>query len=135
MIAGLGIDIIEVKRIRRAVERYGARFLKRVYSPSEVKYCEAQRRSAEHFAARFAAKEAVLKALGTGARLGLSLSDVEIIHGEMSRPCVRLHGPALERARELGVEAVYVSLSHIGSTAVACAAAERHSPRAGTRGA
>src|SRR5580693_7408283 len=101
MIAGLGIDICEVNRIREAIERHGEAFLKRVYTPSEIAYCKKHRVPYERFAARFAAKEAAMKALGTGWRRGVRWVDFEVVRESGGRPTIRLDGEARKIAEEL----------------------------------
>jgi len=121
MIVGVGVDIVEVARIRAAVERptTGARFRTRVFTPEERAYCERRRNAAESFAARFAAKEAVMKALG---RL-LGWCDIEVVRTD-GPPGVRLHGRAAARAAALGVQRISLSLSHTAELAIAHVIAE-----------
>ncbi|MCH8162242.1 MAG: holo-ACP synthase [Chloroflexi bacterium] len=111
----VGIDTIEIPRVRRVLERHGERFLKRVYTPTEVAFCRG--RVAE-LAARFAAKEAVMKALGTGIR-GVPWKDIEVERRRGSAPTVKLHRKALARAQLLGIEQLALSLSHSDEFAVA----------------
>ena len=115
-----GVDLIEVARVERAIERHGARFLERVFTPEEVAY--ARRRPAE-LAARFAAKEAVAKALGGGMRMmaadGIGWQDAEVLGDGRGKPLVRLRGRAAERAEELGLTEWAVSLSHTKEHAIA----------------
>lgn len=110
-----GVDIIEISRIRDVAERYGARFLQRVYTDREIAYCRGR---APQLASRFAAKEAVMKALGTGTR-GVRWRDVEVTRQRGRAPQIELHGGALARAQRLGIEHVAVSLSHSREFAVA----------------
>ena len=110
-----GVDIIEIDRIRGVAERYGQRFLRRIYTDRESAYCKGR---APQLATRFAAKEAVMKALGTGTR-GVRWRDIEVVRGAGGPPTIRLHGTALERARRLGIEHLAVSLSHSQVYAVA----------------
>jgi holo-[acyl-carrier protein] synthase len=116
-----GIDIVEVPRIARMLEEHGERFLDRCFTAAERAYCLAGKRRDEHLAARFAAKEAVLKALGTGWKDGIAWTDVEIVRDQSGAPSVRLHGAAARSAAELGIGAWSVSLSHTGAYAVASA--------------
>jgi len=117
MIIGIGIDIIEVPRVEQALARHA--FRERVFTPQEQAYCEGRgRQKAQSYAARFAAKEAALKALGTGLRQG-TLQEVEVIVDELGKPEVRLGGCFAERAQELGVEKIFVSLTHTRQTACA----------------
>jgi len=125
MIQGIGIDVVEVARLRASVERRGERFLRRVFTPEEVAFCTSRPRRYEHLAARFAAKEAVLKALGTGLSGGASLLEVEVVHTAEGRPAVRLHGRTQDLARSLGVGRIHLSLTHTEHLAVAQALAER----------
>ena len=112
MIVGTGIDIAETARIEKAMERHGERFARRVYTPGEIAYCEQFKNKAERYAARFAAKEAAFKALGTGWRDGVRWRDVEVTHQPSGKPELLLAGRAGERAREMGVGRMAVSLSH-----------------------
>ena len=122
MIVGHGIDIIETIRIRQSVEEHGARFLDRVYTRTEQDYCERNRkRYYEHLAGRFAAKEAVLKVLGTGWRGGIAWTDIEIIADRSGQPRVTLSGECERIARELGIAQWHVSISHIETHATASA--------------
>lgn len=123
MLVGIGTDIVSVPRIERLCARWGARFLNRIYTPAEQAYCEKKADRAAHLAGRFAAKEAVLKALGTG-RIGAGFTDVEILNDGSGRPHVFLRGRAAYTAQAKGVRRVYVSIAHEGRTAVAFAVAE-----------
>ncbi len=127
----LGIDLTEVPRIARALERWGERFLTRVFEPGEIQRSRREPRAfAEHVAGRFAAKEAAMKALGTGWR-GLSFRDIRIGRDARGKPQLFFYGRALARARELGVRAAEISISHTGDLAaavVALTAAEETSP-------
>src|SRR5580698_6707240 len=102
MIVGSGIDLAEVVRIRHSIDRYGGRFLNRVYTPGEQAYCLRKRNSAESFAARFAAKEAGAKALGTGISQGVSWLEIEVVRHPGGRPGLRFHGRAAQVAARLG---------------------------------
>jgi holo-[acyl-carrier protein] synthase len=119
MIVGTGVDIAEVPRIRQALERHGERFLNRVFTPDEVRYCTGKTNSAERLAARFAAKEAGMKALGTGWRRGVAWRDIEVVRLPGQRPQLRLSGKAGEIARSLGCKATHLSLSHTAEQAIA----------------
>ena len=110
-----GIDIIEISRVRGVLERYGQRFLDRIFTPAEIAYC---RERAPNLAARFAAKEATMKALGTGVR-GVGWKDIEVVRQESGAPSIELHGRAKQRAQRLGVQEVAISLSHSKDYAVA----------------
>ncbi|HVZ18098.1 MAG TPA: holo-[acyl-carrier-protein] synthase [Terriglobales bacterium] len=119
MIVGTGVDITEVPRIAAAIERFGDRFLKRIYTANEIRYCESRQNKVERYAARFAAKEAALKAIGTGWRRGVAWTDVEITREPSGRPTMVFHGVAGEFAAKLGVKRVHVSLSHTVEHAIA----------------
>ena len=110
-----GVDIIEIGRVGRVLERYGQRFLDRVYTPGEIAYCRGR---APNLAARFAAKEATMKALGTGVR-GVSWKDIEVVRHESGAPAIKLHGRAKRRAQRLGLQEIALSLSHSREYAVA----------------
>ena len=120
-----GVDLVTITRVERMLTRYGDRFLERVFTPAEVLYCRA--RPAE-LAARFAAKEAVSKALGVGVRMmardGIPWRDVEVVGDARGKPLVRLHGRAAERAEELGLTEWAVSLSHTREHAIAFVVAQ-----------
>jgi len=124
MIKGVGIDIIEVKRIEGMIKAHGELFISRVFTQAENDYCESFRRPEERFAGRFAAKEAVLKALGTGWRGGISWQDVEVLEAPSGRPEVHLTGAAGKEAKKLGVQKVHLSISHSRDYALAYAIAE-----------
>ena len=121
MITGLGVDIVEIDRMKLALERT-PRIKERIFSEDERWYCEHKARPYVHYAMRFAAKEAVLKALGTGFS-GMRFQDVEVVREEKGRPVPKLSGRAAERAAELGVVEMHLSLSFTHSTAVASAVA------------
>ena len=117
-IIGSGLDATEIARIASTLERYGKRFVGRVFTDEEVAYCRRKRDTASSFAARFASKEAVMKALGTGIR-GVRWRDIEIARKPGGPPTVVLHGTALARAQGLGLDHLAVSLSHSQEYAVA----------------
>ena len=119
MIVGTGVDITEVTRVREALERFGDRFLRRVFTPAEVEYCASKRNNAERLAARFSAKEAALKALGTGLRHGITWRDVEVRRQPGSRPTIAFSGVAAKFAVRLGVKHISLSLSHTAEQAIA----------------
>src|SRR5215472_18426327 len=102
MIVGTGIDITEVQRIANSIERFGRRFLERVFTPEEIRYCESKANKAERYAGRFAAKEAAMKAIGTGWRLGVSWKDLEVQRAPGGRPTIAFHGRAAEFFRRSG---------------------------------
>lgn len=116
-----GIDAIEVARIARSLEQHGERFLSRVYTEGERAYAEPRARRVEHLAARFAAKEAVLKAIGTGWRDGIAWTDVEVVLEPSGKPGVKLHGEAARVAASLGITGWALSLSHTKEMAFASA--------------
>ena len=119
MILGTGIDLAEVPRIRTSVERFGDRFLARIYTPLERAYVERKANRYERFAARFAAKEAGMKALGTGWRHGVTWHDFEVTNLPSGRPTLRLHGRAKEIADHLGVRNISLSLTHTAENGMA----------------
>lgn len=119
MIIGIGTDIIRVERIAHLLEKYGARFLDKVFTPAEQKWCQEHDRPAERLAVRFAAKEAMMKALGTGWSRGILFQDIEVEADNRSRPRIRLHGYAAEFAQRHSVSAIHLSLSHEEEYAVA----------------
>jgi len=119
---GLGVDIVEIERMARILERSPA-FAERVFSQAERTYCQSKANAATHFALRFAAKEAVVKALGTGFSEGIWVHDIEVERAKNGKPSVKLQGRALEVAREQGVREISISLSYTHTDAVACAMA------------
>lgn len=120
MIAGIGIDIVEISRLERAIGEYGARFINRVFTEGEIDYCERVARKAERYATRFAAKEAARKALGAATPLvALSWRDVEIISSTEGAPQLQFHGRASEIVEQLKIIRAHVSLSHARDHAVA----------------
>ena len=119
MIVGTGVDITEVLRIQGAVERFGERFLKRVFTPAELRYCMTKPNSSERLAARFAAKEAGMKAIGTGLRHGVTWQDVEVVRLPGQRPTLQFYGKAAEFAARLGCKRTHLSLSHTKEQAIA----------------
>jgi holo-[acyl-carrier protein] synthase len=119
VILGTGIDLAEVERIRAAIERYGERFLHRVYTPHEIAYVERKANRYERFAARFAAKEAGMKAIGTGWRGGITWHDFEVANEPSGRPTLRLSGRAAQVAAALGVRRISLSLTHTAQLGMA----------------
>jgi holo-[acyl-carrier protein] synthase len=120
MVVGVGTDLAEIARIAHSIERFGERFLARVFTSHEIAYCRRkQKKAAESFAARFAAKEAGAKALGTGISRGVGWLELEVTREPGGRPLLELRGRAAERARELGVRRVSLSLTHSRDTALA----------------
>lgn len=116
MIKGIGVDILEIVRIQNSIDNLGAAFLEKVFTPEEIRYCQSKHNMAQHFAARFAAKEAVSKALATGWRGDFVWKDVEIMNDTLGQPHVTLYGKLKEM---LAHTAVFVSLSHSESHVVA----------------
>ena len=119
MIVGSGIDIAEVPRIAEAIERHGQRFLHRVFTEGEIAYCDSKANRIERYAARFAAKEAGMKALGTGWNHGVRWRDVEVCRQPGGRPTLAFHGRAAEFAVKLGTKNIALSLSHTAEQAIA----------------
>ena len=119
VIVGLGVDITEVPRIAASIARFGDRFLHRIFTDAEIRYCESKPNRIERFAARFAAKEAALKAIGTGWRRGVAWRDVEVTREPSGKPTMTFHAKAAEFAANLGVKRAHVSLTHTEQTAMA----------------
>ena len=119
MIVGTGIDIAEVPRIAQALSRHGDRFLRRVFTEGEIRYCDGKANRVERYAARFAAKEAAMKALGTGWNHGVRWRDIEVSRHSGGRPTITFHGKAAEFARRLGTVRIALSLSHTAEQAIA----------------
>ncbi len=114
-IYSIGLDLAEIDRIQRVIDRYGERFIRRVFTPVEIAYCSRRVTAAASYAARFAAKEAVLKAAGTGLSMGMRWRDVEVVNDERGKPSIRLYG---EAARHLAGKQVHVSITHAGNFAM-----------------
>jgi holo-[acyl-carrier protein] synthase len=112
MIIGIGTDIIEVERIRKHIDA-GFGFREKVFTAKEIAYCEGKTNKAQNYAARFSAKEAFLKAVGTGLRQGLSFTDIEVVNDELGKPEMVLHGQARELTRKMGVTNIQISLTHL----------------------
>ncbi|HEY6386260.1 MAG TPA: holo-ACP synthase [Candidatus Acidoferrum sp.] len=119
MIIGMGVDLAEVERIQKAIERHGEPFLRRVYTTAEREYCERFKNKYERFAGRFAAKEAAMKALGTGWRRGVRWVDFEVVREKGGRPTIWLDGEARKIAEELGVKRIALSITHTEMQALA----------------
>ncbi len=126
-VIGHGIDMVECARIAESVARHGQRFLRRVFTPGELAYCLGRKREVEHLAGRFAAKEAVLKVLGTGWRSGISWTDIEVRNDARGKPGVVLTGRCRQIADELGIASILLSISHVPSHAIASAIAQKES--------
>lgn len=116
-----GLDLVDCARIERMLRDHGERFIARVFTTRERDYCLASRTPAVRLSGRFAAKEAILKLLGTGWRGGIAWTDMEVLPDELGRPCVTLTGGCAARARELGIEEISVSITHVGQFAAASA--------------
>jgi len=119
MIVGTGIDIAEVPRIAQTIARHGNRFLNRVFTPGEIRYCDSKANRVERYAARFAAKEAAMKALGTGWNRGVRWRDIEVSRQPGGRPTLIFHGKASEFAARLGTAHIALSLTHTAEHAIA----------------
>jgi len=119
MILGTGVDIAEVPRIRESIERFGARFLRRIFTDGEINYCECKASRFESYAARFAAKEAGMKALGTGWSRGVRWRDIEVVRPKGQRPTIQFHGEAAAIASKLGIRNIALSLTHTSEQALA----------------
>jgi holo-[acyl-carrier protein] synthase len=122
-ILGIGTDITECLRIARMIERHGEQFMNRVYTDEEIRYCQNRREATQHFTGRWAAKEAVLKALGIGSRRGIAWRDIEIRNEPAGRPVVAVRGGIKDVVQRLGVAQVFVSISHCRTHATAYAIA------------
>jgi len=122
-IIGIGTDITECLRIARMIERHGELFINRVYTPEEIRYCQNRKQSTQHFTGRWAAKEAVMKALGTGWQPGMAWRDIEIRNEPGGRPVVGVAGGVKEVVQQLGVAQILVSISHCRTHATAYAVA------------
>ncbi|AAR35180.1 MULTISPECIES: holo-[acyl-carrier-protein] synthase [Geobacter] len=125
MIFGTGIDIVDITRFDRLVEEGNVRLFERLFTPHEMEYCAGKARSSQHYALRFAAKEAFLKACGLGLREGMTWHDVEVVNDTLGKPELKLHGKALKLATDLSLSRTFVSLSHDGAYAVALVVLER----------
>ena len=127
-VIGIGTDITECLRIARMIERHGELFINRVYTPAESRYCQNRRQATQHFTGRWAAKEAVLKALGTGWARGISWRDVEVLNEPGGKPVAVLRGGARRVAQELGITKMLVTISHCRTHATAYALAVGEEP-------
>ena len=121
MIIGLGTDIVEIVRIGRLIERHGDHFLTRIFTDEEISYCQRRREYMQHYAGRWAAKEAVMKVLGTGLAQHVSWKDIEVVSRPSGQPEIALHGPVRDYAQSLGIERVLVTISHCHAYATATA--------------
>lgn len=121
MIVGLGTDIVEIVRIGRLIERHGEHFLTRVYTPGEIAYCQRRKEYLQHYAGRWAAKEAVMKVLGTGFVKGIGWQDIEVTAKPSGQPAIALHGSVRDYAVERGIDTVLITISHCRAYATATA--------------
>ena len=119
MIVGTGVDLAEVPRIRASIERYGEKFIRRIYTPAEIAYVERKANKYERYAARFAAKEAGMKAIGTGWRCGVTWQDFEVANLRSGKPTLLLHGVAAGFAEKLGVKHISLSITHTAGLGMA----------------
>jgi holo-[acyl-carrier protein] synthase len=119
VIVGLGVDIEEITRLGDAIKRHGRIFLERIFTPAEIAYCERHRDPVERYAGRFAAKEAAMKALGTGWGKGVRWRDIEVMRQPGGRPTIIFHGVAREHAERLGARQISLSITHTGNFALA----------------
>lgn len=119
MIVGLGLDIAEIDRMAAAIERHGAPIIERLYTPREVAYCESHKNRYERYAGRFAAKEAAMKALGTGWSRGVRWRDIEVTRETGGKPTLNLAGVAMEIAGRMGVKNISLTITHSGNLALA----------------
>jgi holo-[acyl-carrier protein] synthase len=124
LISGTGIDIIEVHRIQTVMER-DIGFREKIFTQGEIDYCETKKNKYQHYAARFSAKEAFLKAIGTGWRFGIRFADIDVYHDEFGKPLIRLTGKAEELALRDGIKRIHVSLSHLKEMATAVVILEK----------
>ncbi len=123
MIFGIGIDNIEVDRVRKQLEKN--RFKEKIFSPAEIEYCDNRKNFAERYAARFAAKEAFLKAIGTGWRGGLAFNEIEVLNDKLGKPVLKLYGKVKAFVEENGLENIHVSLTHLKNYASAIVIIEK----------
>jgi holo-[acyl-carrier protein] synthase len=124
MVVGLGTDLIETRRVQESVDRFGTRFLERIFTAGEIAYCQRKKNAAESFAARFAAKEAGAKALGTGISRGVSWKEFEVRREPSGKPTLHLSGRAAELAAAMGIRRIQLSLTHSRDLAMAVVVAE-----------
>jgi holo-[acyl-carrier protein] synthase len=123
-IRGIGVDVVQVDRISQSLERFGARMEKRLFTPDELAYCRRHKDPLPHLAARFAAKEALFKAIGTGLSGGVGWQQAEVLQPGGHQPKLQLSGAALDRFRALGCTASHLTLAHDGGLAIACVVIE-----------
>jgi len=125
MICGIGIDLIENGRLEKIIEKEGIKFLKRVFSSGEIKYCGKHVQSSIHYGARFAAKESFLKALGIGLGRGIKLSDIEVVHDKNGKPVLALYGEAKVQIEKRKITKIHLSLTHTKKYATAIVLLEK----------
>ena len=126
MIYGIGVDLVNITRMSRAIERWGNRFIGRIFTPREIEFCIQSRRSASRFALRFAAKEAFSKALGMGMRRGIRWRDIEVFHHKSGQPDLAIAGKALMVCRKEGISRWHISLSDEADYGIAVVVLEKH---------
>ena len=129
MIIGLGTDIIEVPRIGEMIERHGELFLQRVFTEQEIRYCQQRKAALQHYAGRWAAKEAVMKTLGTGFTKGVGWTDIEVVSQNSGKPIIVLGGTTAEVAKQQGIDEILITISHCRAYATATAIAVQRQPR------
>jgi len=129
MIVGLGTDIVEIVRIGSMIERHGELFLQRVYSEKEIAYCQRHKEAMQHYAGRWAAKEAIMKTLGTGFTKGVGWTDIQIVNQQSGKPIVELSGGALRVSKLRGIDEVLITISHCKAYATATAIALQYQPK------
>lgn len=132
MIIGIGTDIIEVPRIGEMIERHGELFLQRVFTEQEIRYCQQRKAAMQHYAGRWAAKEAVMKTLGTGFTKGVGWTDIEVISQRSGQPVIQLASTTAEIAKRLGIDEILITISHCRAYATATAIAVQRQPRSTT---
>jgi holo-[acyl-carrier protein] synthase len=130
-VVALGMDLVQIKRLEAVLARRGQRFVERVFTPAERRYCESRARPATHFAGRFAVKEAVMKALGTGWARGVRWRDIEVRRGGSGPPELVLHGATAGIARQRSIERIHITITHDAGLAAAVAVAESASGASG----
>ena len=128
MIIGVGIDIVSTERIKNAITRYGDRFINRIFCPGEIEYCRSRKEPHLHYAARFAAKEALVKAFGTGFRYSIKHTEIETRLNELGKPELFLHNTAHAISKQKGIVRFSISLSHNDEQATAIVIAETNPP-------
>lgn len=125
MIYGTGLDIVEIKRIKNSLNKYSPRFEDKVFTSTEINYCQSQADPGKHFAARFAVKEAVSKSLGTGISASVGFKDIEVINQVSGKPIIRMNGRGKELFEKLNLKSIHISISHDRYYAIAHAIAEQ----------